>query len=205
MSTNTLPTEYRCTSCQTTFRAPFSEAYYYLGSAAMGQQVEDSELLKIPLRPAWCKDCAALCAAEDILPLRDFENAYGAARAGKEIEYPVWSEYMDAQFAASEVGHYLRWRMTRRHAPRVLCCGGMNFQYLDVEQPLIKHAECEFGFIQGWYRIGGFNGPGPGVYSAANIRLYDSEGGLIGQLTWRRKEINGWDTEKLSYSTPIED
>ncbi|MBC3908002.1 hypothetical protein [Undibacterium umbellatum] len=200
------PNEFRCSSCQTTFRAPFREAYYYLGSVAMGQQVEDSQLLEIPLRPAWCKDCACLCAAEDILPLRDFENAYGAARAGKEIDYPLHSAFMDSEQVVSEVGHYLRWRMARRHAPRVLCCGGTNFQYLDVAQPLIKHAECDFGFIEGeTLHIGPYCGPGPGVLSAANIRLYDSEGGLLGQLTWRRKETNGWDTEKLSYLTPTED
>ncbi len=199
-----IPTEYYCNSCLTKFQTPFTKAYYYLGSTAMGQQVEDSQLLGIPMRPAWCKACEVICGAEDILPLRDFENAYGAARAGKEIDYPVNSEYMRASSVVGEVARYLSWRMTRRHIPRVLCCGGTNFQYLDVAQPLIKHAGCEFGFIQGSFRIGSST-PGPGYYSPADFRVYDTEGTLIGKLTWRRAGIEGWDTEKLSYPAPVED
>ncbi len=199
-----IPTEYYCNSCLTKFQTLFTRAYYYLGSAAMGQEVPDSQLLEIPMRPAWCKTCAGICGAEDILSLRDFENAYGAARAGKEIDYPVYSESMHAESIVGEVARYLNWRMTRRHVPRILCCGGTNFQYLDVAQPLIKHAGCEFGFIQGWYRIGS-SIPGPGYYSPAEFRVYDTEGVLIGQLTWRRRENEGWATEKLSYPAPVDD
>lgn len=199
-----IPTEYHCNSCLTKFQTLFTRAYYYLGSATMGQEVPDSQLLEIPMRPAWCKTCAGICGAEDILSLRDFENAYGAARAGKEIDYPVNSEFLHAESIVGEVARYLKWRMTRRHVPRILCCGGTNFQYLDVAQPLIKHAGCEFGFIQGWYRIGSST-PGPGYYSPAEFRVYDTEGVLIGQLTWRRRENEGWATEKLNYPAPVDD
>ncbi len=199
-----IPTGYRCNSCLTAFKTPFIKAYYYLGSAAMGQEVLDSQLLDMPMRPAWCKTCEGICCAEDILSLRDFENAYGAARAGKEIDYPVNSEYMHAESIVGEVARYLNWRMKRRHVPRILCCGGTKSQYLDVAQPLIKHAGCEFGFIQGWYDIGSSE-TRPGFFSPADIRLYDTEGILIGQLTWRRRENEGWDTEKLSYPAPVDD
>ena len=200
-----IPDVYRCTSCLETYQFPFRSAYYYLGKSPMGQEVEDSHLLAIPHRPAWCKTCASLSLAEDILSLRDFENAYGAARAGKQIDYPLRSEHIDTAIIVSETAIYLNWRMSRRHAPRALCCGGTNFQYLDVAQPLLKHADCEFGFMEGLIHIGSHCGPAAGVNSPANIRLYDSEGELIGQLTWRNKIVDSFATEKLSYPHPVED
>ncbi|MFZ6873797.1 hypothetical protein ACO0LF_17195 [Undibacterium sp. Di27W] len=138
--------------------------------------------------------------AENIANLRDFENAYGAARSGKFIEYPLNTEHLEADIAMKEVASYLRWRMSRLRAARALCCGGNNYQFMDVAQPMFKHAECDFGYMQPEYLYpGSYNGPGPGVYDPANFRFYDPEGELIGQLTWRKRGDNKWETEKLSY------
>lgn len=138
-----------------------------------------------------------------IRSLRDFENAYGAVRSGKTVEYPNTTESLDKEAALHEVKIFLQWRMSRRRAARALCCGGENYQFMDVAYPLFKHAECDFGYMEAQYFFPGpYCGPGPGVISPANIRLYDTEGELIGQLTWHKQEENTWNTEKLSYSVP---
>jgi hypothetical protein len=85
------------------------------------------------------------------------------------VAYPLNTELMDSAEVEKEVGKYLRWRMERRHAARALCCGRSNFQFMDVAQPLFKHADCEFGVMEPVHHIGSYNGPGPGVYSAADI------------------------------------
>ncbi|MFZ6679341.1 hypothetical protein [Undibacterium sp. Tian12W] len=201
-----LPSFYICTACNEKLSFPFYQAYYYLGSNAMGQLVRDEDLLAIPVRPAWCKTCTSLCAAEDIASLRDFENACGAVRSGKPVEYPLETEHMDQDMAISKIQSYLRWRMSRRHKPRALCCGGHDFLYTDVEQPLFKHAGCDFGSMEPQYWLpGSHNWQGPGISSPADIRIYDAEGELLGQLTWHKREENKWDTEKLSYPRAVEE
>lgn len=192
-----LPTYYVCTACGERFEFSKREAVYVTSSnaAPLAGQLQSGDLLQVPVRPGWCKDCDKVTIVEDIAPLRDFENAYGAVRAGKAIEYPVDTTNMaaqDAQEAQAAVESYLRWRMGRQHAPRALCCGGIRYQFLDVATPLLKHHECEFGFIEGRSHIGGYNGPGPGVYSEANIPVYSSEGVLIGRLTWRERGSDVW-------------
>ena len=195
-----LPSKYCCSSCNESFFFPFADAYYYLGKAAAGQLIASKDLLAVPMRPAWCKDCASLCPVEDIATVRDFENAYGALRSGKQIEYPFSSENLDTDVALSNMAVYLQWRMTRRHAPRALCCGGNRFQYMDVELPLFKHAECDFGYLKPWYLLPGpYNGPGPGIRSAANFRFYTPEGELAGQLTWYERQEEKWQSKRLAY------
>lgn len=201
-----LPSLYTCTSCNEKLHFPFRQAHYYLGSGCMGQLVANEDLLTIPVRPAWCMTCISLCIAEDIASLRDIENAYGTVRSGKPVEYPLETAYMDQDEAINRTRAYLRWRMSRQHKPRALCCGGHDFLYTDVAQPLFKHAECDFGYMEAKYLFfGSYCGTGPGVTSPANIRLYDTEGELLGQLTWHKREGNKWDTEKLSYPLPPEE
>ncbi|MFZ6759912.1 hypothetical protein ACO0K9_22165 [Undibacterium sp. Ji50W] len=195
---------YTCSSCREKFFLPFTDACYYLGPKPVGKQVADDDVLKVLVRHAWCRDCSSLCIAEDILALREFENAYGSARAGRSIEYPVQSEYMDEAEVVGEAKRYLRWRMLRGHVPRALCCGGSNFQFMDEPQMQIKHAECDFGFVSGSMRIGSSCGSSPGVSTPANIRLYDIDGELIGRLTWWKQDVGKWDIEPLSY-LPIDD
>lgn len=199
------PNSYVCSSCHEKFAFDFRQAYYYLGATPLGKRVAFDDLLPVNVRPAWCKDCQRVCLVEDIAPLRVFEDAYGAARNGRPIEYPVYSEYMEAPMVVATVGEHLRWRMGRRHPARVLCCGGPRYQLMDVAQPILKHADCEFGFIEALYSIASYNGPGPGVRSPANIRVHDGEGILIGQLTWRRDEERMWDMEPLQYPPPVAD
>lgn len=195
-----LPSKYTCSSCNGSLSFSFLEAYYYLGPELTGQKIDSADLLAIPVRPAWCKTCTQLCLVEDIATLRDFENAYGAVRSGKRIEYPLETEHLEADFAMKEMEAYLRWRMSRLHAPRALCCGGNNFQFMDVAQPMFKHAECDFGYMQPVYSYpGSYNGPGPGVYGPANVRFYNAEGDLLGQLTWCKRGEHTWEHEKLSY------
>ncbi len=198
-----LPNYYACSSCGERFHFNFREACYYLGSAPIGRQAADDDLLTVPIRPAWCKDCDSLCIVEDIAPLRVMEGAYGMARKGQPVRYPIDTEYIEAAQAEPTIGAYLRWRMERRHAARALCCGGSNYQFMDVERPLIKHAECDFGFINGMFHISSYCGSGPGVRSPANIRLYDTEGDLIGRLTWWKRDEGKWDIEPMSYPTPV--
>lgn len=200
-----LPTRYVCSSCQASFDFKFKEALYYVGIEPVGNQVAYDDLLLVNVRPAWCKDCDCLCVAEDIASLPIYEGAYAAARGGRKVEYPADTEHMDAAEAIKELGDKLRWRMARRHPARVLCCGGSRYQLMDVESPLLKHAECDFGVVEPRSFIGGYCGPGPGVYSPANIPLYDGEGVLIGQLTWRHKTEPIWDIEPLTYPAPAAD
>lgn len=201
-----LPSSYICTECREKFHYKFQEACYYIGSAPLGVSVADQHLMPIPVRAAWCKDCNGLCVAEDIASLRTFENAYGAARRGQRVEYPIETGSFEAERAMSMVEPYLRWRMARRHAARVLCCGGTSFQYMDVEQPLLKHAECEYGFVKPGYWIGGYCGPGPGVRSPANIAVFDQEGERIGLMTWVRRSETGshWEVEFSTYEHTCE-
>ncbi|RZI85322.1 MAG: hypothetical protein EOP38_05325 [Rubrivivax sp.] len=200
-----IPFAYVCTSCQMHFEFKHRSAEYYVGKVPMAAKVDSADLLPVPVRPAWCKDCNDLCISEDIASLRDMENAYGAARRGLTVEYPFGTEFMDRAEAEKEVGKYLRWRMERRHAARVLCCGGSNFQFMDVAQPLFKHADCEFGTIEPIHHIGSYNGPGPGVHSAANIPVYSTEGELIGMLTWRKMGESTWCVDPTSYPPDADD
>jgi len=196
-----LPNHFVCTACFEQFQFGFREAVYYVGTTPLAASVPDQELLPVPVRPAWCKDCNGLCIAEDIAPLRAFEDAYGAARRGQRVEYPIETWDADAVHAASSVEPYLRWRMARRHVARALCCGGTRFQFMDVEQPLLKHADCEHGFVEPRYWIGSYCGPGPGVRSPANILVFDAEGERIALLTWRRRTESGswWEVETSTY------
>jgi hypothetical protein len=200
------PSNYICTGCRETFHFGFRRAQYYVGTAPLGRRADGFDLLDLPVRPGWCKDCEGLCLIEDIAPLRAFEAAYGAVRQGQVIDYPVETENFDASMAQEEVGRYLQWRMARRHAPRALCCGGSNHQFMDVAQPLFKHAGCESGVVEPQYfGPGAYVGPGPGVYSAANIRVYSPEGELIGVLTWSNGGDGKWDVEPMGYTMPSGD
>jgi hypothetical protein len=194
-----IPNYYACNSCGEKFKFNSQAPFYHPGSEPLGLTVDESVVLDIPVRPAWCKDCDGLCRVEDILPAREIENACAAVRSGRHVEYPVNTEFMEPDQAQALVGAYLRWRMKRRRPARALCCGGVNFQFMDVAQPLIKHAECEFGFITGWYTINPCCGVGPGVYSAASIPLHDTEGELIGRLTWRQPGASVWQVEPAGY------
>jgi hypothetical protein len=120
------------------------------------------------------------------------------------VEYPVESTCMSTEQALDSLAVYLRWRMGRRHEARALCCGRRNYQLLDVAQPLLKHQECEFGFVEPRIVIAGYNGPGPGVYSAANIPLYSGEGELLGRLTWRDRGSDTWAVVPATYPTIAE-
>lgn len=200
-----LPNLYLCNACGERFPFAFRDAVYYLGAAtpAPTGPISGVDIFDVPTRPAWCRDCDVVCIVEDIAPLRAFENAYGAVRAGGKVEYPFVSEWIDPQEVKAELQAYLQWRMSRRHVARALCCGRSHYQLLDVKQPLIKHQECDFGFITGQSHIGSYNGYAPGVRSPANMRVYDSEGELIGRLTWWDQATNTWTVEPAAYP-PIE-
>ena len=196
-----LPNYYACTGCGETFSFASRDAFYCLSRQAISSdaKLSGAELLSVPVRPAWCKDCGTVCLVENIEPLRAFELAFAAAKAGKQIEYPVATEYIDRQLALDVTEAFLRWRMERRHPARALCCGRTNYQFLDLAQPLLKHQECDFGVVEPRYIFSGYNGPGPGVYSAANLRVYTGEGGLIGLLTRRTRGSDIWDVIPAAY------
>lgn len=193
-----LPTYYRCSSCQQKFEFEFREAWYCLDAAPIDSPVSDASLLEIPVRPAWCKACECITIVEDIPPLRAYEDAYAAARAGRAIAFPILSEFGDPE-SIRALEMYVRWRMGRRSAPRALCCGGSNYQLMDVATPLIKHAECEFGFIEGMIQISSGVRRAPGIHSPFNMRLYNSEGELAGLLTWRTPDRQHWQVEPFAY------
>lgn len=204
-----LPNFYRCTSCREKFLFAQHEACYHLDvdHAPLGVRVPAADLYAIPVRPGWCKDCAAVCLVEDIAATRVFEDAYGAARAGLPVEYPLQTENLEPQQAQDALATYLRWRLARRHPARALCCGGTRYQFLDVAQPLFKHEGCDFGVIEPQYLIAGGTYRAPGVFSPANIRVYSSEGDLTGLLTWRSRDSDGWEVTPIAYppSTQAED
>lgn len=100
-----------------------------------------------------------------------------------------------------EAEAFLRWRMQRRRSARILCCGGVNFQFLDVAQPLFRHVECDFGVIEpSASHIGPYNSPGPGEYSPADILVCDGEGELLGLLTWRQRDQRTWSVAPMQYA-----
>ena len=199
-----LTNHYVCGTCREEFHFSFRHACYHVGVSPIDKSVADTALISVPVRPAWCKDCGILAVAEDIAPLRAFEDAYGAVRGGRIVEYPVETDGLDSTEAEKEVGRHLRWRMGRRRAARVLCCGGSNYQWMDVERPLLKHAECEFGFIQSVFVISSFCGPRPGTLSPADVRLFDPEGELIGLLTWRDRDQGAWEVEPARYPPAVD-
>lgn len=194
-----IPSYYECSSCRERFEFAFREAYYYVGSGSVEGSAPDEALLRIPVRPGWCKDCSCVCIVEDIAPLRAFETAYGKVRRGRPIEYPVATECYDQEVATELAGTYLRWRMGRKRTARALCCGGSRYIFMDDAQPLIKHAECDFGFVEPLTWFGSYCGSGPGVRSPANLLLYTSEGELAGLLTWHRREEGRWDVAPALY------
>jgi hypothetical protein len=201
-----LPLSYSCSGCKESFQFNVREACYYVGIMRLDKRVADADLLMPPVRPAWCKDCDSVCIVEDIAPLRAFENAYGAVKSGKSVEYPTETECMEPAVAETEIKAFLHWRMGRRHPARALCCGGSNFQFMDVAHPLLKHADCDFGVIESSQsHVGPYNWSGPGINSPANIRLYDTEGTLIGLLTWRNRDDGTWAVEAMSYAPLTDD
>jgi hypothetical protein len=201
----TIPNFYKCSSCREEFGFKVRAAYCYTGTAPFEKRVEYSDLLPIPVRPAWCKDCEAVCVVEDIAPLRAFEDAYGAVRCGREIEYPFSSESCDSKALLENVEGLLRWRVARIHGARALCCGRSNYQFMDVAQPLFKHDGCEHGFIEPVSWMGPYNGPGEGVHSSADIHVYDDEGVLIGKLTWNNRANQSWAVELAGYENAVDE
>jgi hypothetical protein len=195
-----LPAHYVCTSCSTKFLFEFRAADYYLGTGEIEDRVAGNDLLEVPLRPAWCKDCERVCPVEDIAPLRTFEAAYAAVRRGISVDYPFSSEHGDPAHLQSTVETYLRWRMERKHPARALCCGGSNFQFMDIATPLLKHAECDFGVIEPATLFTGSYNWSPGISGPVNTRLYTAEGELIGLRTWLHSDRVTWGMEKLSYT-----
>ncbi|MFL6656779.1 MAG: hypothetical protein ACJ8GW_01805 [Massilia sp.] len=195
------PTAFACSACGEKYLMPAWDVGYFLGKLPFGSKIADADLMSMPVRPAWCKDCDKVCKAEDIAPLRVFENALGATRAGVPIEYPFDSRDMDPAHVRNEMAAALAWRMARRGAARALCCGGSNFQYLDVAQPLLKHAVCDFGFIEPVYEITirSYCGPGPAAKTAVDVRIFDSEGELVGSLSARNRDDATYDAEPTSY------
>ncbi len=124
-----LPSHYACTSCGERFEFTHREALYYFNFDAipLGSQLSGTDLFTVPVRPGWCKNCATVCLVEDIAPVRAFEDAYGATRAGRAVEYPSATEHLNPQQAQDEMTTYLRWRLGRRHPARALCCGRANY------------------------------------------------------------------------------
>jgi hypothetical protein len=200
-----LPDCFVCTSCREIFPVPFQTAYYYIGSLPLAARIDDTSLLAIPLRPAWCKDCHAVAPTEDILALREIEAAYGAVRSGRTIEYPLDTTHCSADEARAELTRYLQWRMARRHSARALCCGGTNFQFMDVAQPLLRHADCEYGFIEARIQIDGGCGGGPGTRAPANIPIYSTEGELLALLTWWKSDSLQWEHAAAAYAPAVHD
>lgn len=98
---------------------------------------------------------------EDIASVRIFEVVYGTVKQGRTVQYPVHTECYERETANELAAAYLRWRLGRKHAARALCCGGSNYIFMDETQPLIKHAECDFGFIEPMFWIGSYCGSGP--------------------------------------------
>ena len=194
-----IPSYYECNSCGERFFFSFRDAYYHVGTGPVEGSVLDQAVLAIPARPGWCKDCGCVCLVEDIAPLRAFEAAYAVVKRGRPIEYPAVTEYYEPEMATALAGMYLRWRMERRRAARALCCGGSRYIFMDDAQPLIKHAECDFGFVEPVTWISSHCGSGPGVSSPANFRLYTSDGELTGLLTWYRRKEGRWDVEPAAY------
>lgn len=196
-----LPSYYQCTSCRERFELAHTESCYYFNfdRVPLGVRVPAADLHAIPVRPGWCKDCAAVCLVEDIAATRVFEDAYGAVRAGRSVEYPLQTEHLDLQQAQEELATYLRWRFARRHPARALCCGGTSYQFLDVAQPLLKHEGCDFGVVEPGYIIGGGTYRAPSVDRPANIRVHSEEGDLIGLLTWQPHGPDTWDMVPTAY------
>lgn len=200
-----LPDYYACSSCNEKFNLAQREALYYTGTAPLGGQVSDQDLLRIPVRPGWCKACNTVCLVEDIASVRILETAYSAVRSGRTVEYPLDTENLSPEQARDAIAPYLQWRLGRVHPPRALCCGGGDYQLLDVAQPLLKHADCEFGMVVPWFSISSYCGSGPGIYSPADIRVYSSEGVLTARLTWFHRESVAWDVVQENYQQAEED
>jgi hypothetical protein len=200
-----LPNKYSCNSCGEIFEFSFRKALYHLGSAALDAPINGHDLLLVPVRPAWCKECGSVCLVEDIAPVRTFEAAYATVRAGKPIDYPIESAHWDPEDVEPVVAAYLSWRLQRGRPARALCCGRTSYQFLDVPQPLLKHAECDFGFIEAMYSIGGGVYRTPGLYSPDHTRVYSPEGELLGRRTWWNRDEETWQVEAMSYPPVAED
>jgi hypothetical protein len=66
----------------------------------------------------------------------------------------------------------------------MLCCGGSNYQLLDLPLPLLKHAGCDVGVIEAVYAYIGMKILGPAEFDNAvspDYRIYDAEGELLGR------------------------
>ena len=202
-----IPHRYVCSGCQEEFTIEPRRAVYDLDFEPrhVDYRVRDENLLEIPVRPAWCKTCARITVVEDIAPLRVFEDAYAAVRAGRHVEYPQMTEGTELAAARDLLAVYLKWRLGRRHAARALCCGGERYQFLDVEQPLFKHAQCDLGFVGPRYQRTPYCLPWPGIPRATNTPVHDGEGNLVGKLTWREQGSDIWQVESAHYPPPDED
>jgi hypothetical protein len=194
---------YACSSCRTEFSFAVRNPHYYVGPLPIKGKLQNADVLAVPVRPAWCASCSALAPAEAIASLRDMENAFGALRMGKALEYPMDTANLPAAEATRQMSQYLLWRMHRRRPARALCCGGKDFQFLDVALPLFKHADCDFGVLAPVsYHIGAHI---PRVSDSADIRLYDIEGTLIARLTRYHGSDDSWEHEQQAYPPACDD
>lgn len=196
---------YECSQCREQFQFKIGLVYHCLQVSADRLSVQDADVFEVPTRPIWCLQCEAVSKVEDLGQLREYEYALGMARRGKTVKYPLYTTGYEPEREMQELELMLAWRMGRRNPARALCCGGQQYQLLDVRQPLIKHAECEYGFIGNVIQIGGFNGPRPGTRSPANYLLHDAEGERIGLMTWYHESGDCWDVVPQPYPLRMDD
>lgn len=186
-----MPSFYQCSECHTRFDFPFAAADYYVGTQPPGRVVGPADLLPVLTEPVWCHTCDGLSLAEHIEPLRTFELAWGSARCGRTVDYPVNTQACDRDASLARLEPYLRWRMARRRPARTLCCGHAHFQRLNDRSSVMRHAGCEHGIVEPMLTVRSANWKQT-PHQPRGSRLYDSEGRLLGQLTVWVEAEHGW-------------
>lgn len=187
-----MPSFYQCSECHARFDFPFTAADYYLGSTPPRRVVQPAQLLPVLTEPVWCPTCDGLSLAEHIEPLRAFELAWGAARCGRSVDYPVNTQASDREASLAQIEPYLRWRMARRRPARTLCCNQPHYHRLNDRGASVRHSGCEHGTVEPMLTIGTAGWKTPAPQQPRGSRLYDSEGHLLGQLTLWVEAEQGW-------------
>lgn len=185
----------------------FRSAYYYAGTATFDKKVADADLLPIPVRPTWCKDCEAVCLVEDIASLRAFEDAYGAVRCGRSIEYPVDSRNFDPQVVQEDVAHLLRWRMERVHRAGRYAAGDRIISLWTSRSHCSSTMAANSGLLNRESCLDLTTDPVQ-VYVAQPTSISTTKKEFwseCGRLTWWNQVENWWATESAEYDPIVED
>ena len=180
-----LPTSLQCTECDEKIAFPIKDRAYYIGTEEKPKAVLEEEYLGMNLDPAWCSSCEKPSWVEAIPTMSQLEQSFALVKSGHKIEFPIYSEFLSKDEALFSLKKYLEWIKERKSGSKCVVCGEKNFVVLGGNAVKLRHEHCDYGVFKPVYFISSHNGP-------MQTLIHNSEGLLMGKLSYWDDELNGW-------------